>query len=563
MTDMTAPLVEQGLALHRAGAIAEAARLYSQALNQDPRNVHALRYLAMILCQQGQFPKGIELLRRAIDVEPQNGAAHDLLGRALHGAGQLDAALASFDAAVSRQPDLANAHGSRGLVLHDLGRPEEAVASYDRAIELNPTSFEDWCNRGRALQALGREEEALASNDRAIALNPGVAEIHVNRGNMLSILDRFEEAVAAYDGAIALNPNLPLAYAQKGLALKNLSRIAEARTLVEKALAMEPNNAVTAFALAQILLLQGEWRQAWPLYERRAQMPTPPYQTLLSPRWNGEGPDHYRLVVVTEQGLGDAFHFGRYAALLAGRGHAVTVLTRPVLKPLLSTLPGVERVVTSADELARDPRPFRWIPLMSVPRALHLMPNAIPVQEPYVSVEPSRTAAWGARLGQQDLPGQQGLKVGIAWQGQTARRDRSAPLTALAPLAYIDHVRLISLQKQPGSAQIEEVPFADRIERPMDDADTSAEALLDTAAVITNLDLIVSVDTMAAHLAGALGRPAFIALRHVADWRWLTGRNDSPFYPNARLFRQETPGDWSAPFDKIADAVRALARSDG
>jgi ADP-heptose:LPS heptosyltransferase len=273
------------------------------------------------------------------------------------------------------------------------------------------------------------------------------------------------------------------------------------------------------------------------------------YQPLLSPRWNGEAPDHHRLVILTEQGLGDAIQFGRYASLLAGRGHAVTVLTRPVLQPLLSTLPGVERVVTSTDELARDPRPFRWLPLMTAPRALRLTPNAIPAQESYLSVDQERIATWAERLRSG------GFKVGIAWQ--PARRDRSAPLSAFAPLAEIDGVRLISLQKQPGSAQIDQVPFAARIERPSDDADIGADALLDTAAIIMNLDLIVSVDTMAVHLAGALGRPALVALRHIADWRWLSDRDDSPFYPHARLFRQKVAGDWSDTFARIADAVRA------
>jgi len=548
MTDPATSLVDKGLALHRSGAVAEAERLYAQALAQDPGNADALCYLAMICCQQGQFPKGIDLLQQAIKVAPQRGFAYNLLGRAQHQIGQLDAALASFDAAIGCQPDLAEAHGSRGLVLSDLGRPVEAVESYDRALALNPSSFEEWCNRGTTLHLLEREEEALASFDKAIALNSGIAEIHINRGNLLSLLDRLDDALAAYDRALLLNPTIAQAYAHKGLALKNLGRHEEARSLIEKAAAMKPDDPTIAFALAQILLLQGEWRQAWPHYERRAQMANPPYHPLLSARWNGERPDDHRLVIVTEQGLGDAIQFGRYASLLAARGHAVTVLTRPVLAPLLSSLAGVERVVTSTEELARDPRPFRWLPLMSVLRALHLTPNAIPEQAPYLSVDPARVAAWAERLGQ-------GFKVGISWQ--PARRDRSAPLSAFAPLANIDGIRLISLQKQPGTAQIDHVPFADRIERPSDEADIGAQALLDTAAMMQNLDLIVSVDTMTTHLAGALGRPVYVALRDVADWRWLGNRDDSPFYPTARLFRQPAAGDWDGAFAQIAAAVRA------
>jgi tetratricopeptide (TPR) repeat protein len=545
MTDQA--LIDRALALHRSGAVADAAKLYTQILAQDPRQADALSYLAMIHCQQGDFAKGVDLLEQAVAVAPERASAHNLLGRARHRLGALDAALASFDAAVSLAPGLAEAHGNRAAVLCDLGRAEDAIASFDHALALDPAAFEEWCNRGTALSGLDREEEALASFDRALALNPGVAEIHVNRGNMLAMLDRFEDAVAAYDQAIALKPGLAEAYAHKGLTLKNLGRLGEARTLIEKAIAAQPKNPVTAFALAQVLLLQGEWRQAWPYYEQRAQMPRPPYQPLLSPRWSGQRPDDHRLVVVTEQGLGDAIQFGRYASLMAGRGHDVSILTRPVLQPLLSTLPGVERVVTSSAELTRDPRPFRWVPLMSLPAALHLMPNSVPAQEPYLSVDPARVTAWRERLGP-------GFKIGIAWQ--PARRDRSAPLAAFAPLAAIDGARLISLQKEPGTAQISEVPFAGRIERPLDETDMGAEALLDTAALVKSLDLIVSVDTMAVHLAGALGCPAFVALRHIADWRWLRDRDDTPFYTSTRLFRQPSAGDWHATFAEIADAVR-------
>jgi tetratricopeptide (TPR) repeat protein len=553
MLDSAASLLERALSLHRRGVIAEAAVLYSATLEREPRNPDALCYLAMIFCQPGRLAEGIALARRALDVTPECGLAHNLIGMAQHRLRHLDEALASFDAAISCQPDLAAAHGNRASVLSDLNRLNEAIESYDHAVALNPSSFEDWCNRGATLHALNRLEEAIDSFDQAIVLAPNVAAAHVNRGNVLSLLDRFEEAVAAYDRAIALERNLAQAYADKGLALKGLGRLGEAQTLIESALAMQPNNATVAFALAQILLLQGQWRRAWQHYERREQMPKPPFQPLLSPRWNGEWPDHYRLVVMTEQGLGDAIQFGRYASVLAGRGYAVTVLTRSVLLPLLSTLPGVERVVASPDELSRDSRPFRWIPLMSVPRALHLTPNAVPLQQPYLSANSRRVAVWRERLGGT------GFKIGIAWGA--SGRSRSAPLANFEPLAEIEGVRLVSLQKLPSSAQIDEVPFGGRIERPTDETDTGAESLLDTAAIMMSLDLIVSVDTMAAHLAGALGRPVFVALRRIAEWRWLLDRDDSPFYPTMRLFRQPVDGDWNSVCAQIAGAVRARVHS--
>jgi tetratricopeptide (TPR) repeat protein len=549
MVGEAAPLIQKALSLHRGGAVAEAIRLYSEALAHEPRNADALCYLAMIYCQQGRFPEGIELLQQAIAVAPARASAHNLLGMAQHRTGELSAALASFDAAIACQPDLADAYGNRGSVLNDLDRAPEAIDSYDRALALNPTSLADWCNRGTALHRLGRNEEALVSFDRALALDPTMVEIHANRGNSLAVLERFEEAIAAYDSAIALRP-FAQAYAQKGLALKNLDRLDEARSTIERAAAMQPNDPTIAFALAQVLLQQGEWRKAWPHYERRVDMASPAYTPLLSRRWNGELPDQHRLVILTEQGLGDAVQFGRYAALLAARGQAVTVLTHPTLQPLLSSLPGIERVVTTAAELAKDPRPFRWLPLMSLPRALHLMPNSIPAQDPYLSADPGRVSAWADRLGKH------GFKIGIAWR--TQRRHKAAALAEFAPLAEIDGVRLISLQKQPDGIEIEQAPFRGKIERPTDESDVGADALLDTAAIMRNLDLIVSVDTMVAHLAGALGRPVFVALRWVADWRWLRDRSDSPFYPAMRLFRQSADRGWTNVFADIAVAARQL-----
>jgi len=259
------------------------------------------------------------------------------------------------------------------------------------------------------------------------------------------------------------------------------------------------------------------------------------------------------LVIVTEQGLGDAIQFGRYASLLAARGQAVTILTRPVLAPLLSSLPGVERVVTSTEELARDPRPFRWSPLMSLPGALHLTPNAIPAQEPYLSVAPRAHLRAGANA---LAP----AASRSASPGSPRVPDRSAPLSAFAPLAGIDGVRLISLQKGPGSGQIDHVPFAARIERPADETDTGAEALLDTAALMMNLDLIVSVD----HDGGASGWRTRSSGARCLGATSPTGVGCaivtiSPFYPRTRLFSADGGGDWRGTFERIAEAVCALA----
>jgi hypothetical protein len=211
----------------------------------------------------------------------------------------------------------------------------------------------------------------------------------------------------------------------------------------------------------------------------------------------------------------------------------------------MRTLPGVERVVTSAEELANDKRRVLWLPLLSTLRALHLTPDSIPDQKPYLAAEPERAARWKEKLGD-------GFKVGIVWQGVK----NAQPLTDFAPLAAIDGLRLISLQKGLGAQQIDLVPFAARIERPLDANDTSAEALLDTAAVMANLDLVVTIDSMPAHLAGALGRPVFLALPYIPDWRWMLTGETTRWYPSMRLFRQDAGRQWAPVYARIAQAVR-------
>jgi tetratricopeptide (TPR) repeat protein len=543
-----AQLLQQGLFHHRQGQIPEAMERYTEVLRNDPDNGEALYYVAVVACQEGQYKQGAELARKAIGCGHNTAKVHNLLGQALDRLGDPLEAIKSFDRAIAIDPDLADAHGNRANILVDADVPLEALKSFDRALALNPNSPSDWLNRGALLQDLGRHAEALMSYDKALAIVPQAPNILMNRANALAMLGRFAEAEADYDTVTKLAPKQHLAFAHKGLAVKHQGRFDEARALMQQALALEPNDAGTNFNLGQLLLLTGEWREGFALFESRGSLKAPAYTPLDHPRWNGEGLGDFRLVLVSEQGLGDTVHMARYAALLAGRGYPVWLLTREPLAPLMRTLPGIERVVTSAEELKADPRRILWLPLMSAPRLLHLVPNAIPAQEPYLTADPARVAQWADRLKGD------GFKVGIVWQGSTAAS--AAPLAALAPLAEIPGVRLISLQKQPAAAEIAGVPFGKSIKRILNETDLSAVAVLDLAALVANLDLVVSIDSMPAHLAGALGRPVFTALPAVPDWRWLTERDDTPWYPTMRLFRQDQRRQWGPVFEHIASAIR-------
>jgi len=549
-----AELIQQGLFHHRRGELGEAMQRYSEVLRADPGHAEALYYVAVVACQEEQFKQGIELAEKALAAGPPQARVHNLLGKAHERLGEHLEAIKSFDAAIALDPGFAEAHGNRAALLAAAGLPDEALTSFDRALVLDPKAAPDWINRGALLQELDRHQEALASYDKALALAPNDPGILLNRANALAMLDRFAEAERTYDQAIARDPKLAIAYAHKGLAVKHQGRFAEARKLMERAHAMRPKDANFAFALAQLMLLTGDWRPAWPLFESRASLARPAYAPLEGELWRGQAPADFRLVLLAEQGLGDSVHFSRYASLLAARRHDVTLLAPPVLAPLLRTLPGVERVASSAEELADDKRRYLWLPLLSSMGALHLTPDTIPQQEPYLAAEPERVARWRQRLGS-------GFKVGIFWQGST--RASAAPLAALAPLADVAGLRLISLQKGPAASEIAQVPFGARVERVLDADDLSAEALLDTAALMASLDAVVSIDSMPAHLAGALGRPVFLALPLIPDWRWLTERDDTPWYAATRLFRQDATRQWQLVFERMAQELRELAASPG
>lgn len=624
-------LLQDGLEMHRRGAVADAAARYSQILQFDPKNVDALCLLGLARGELKRFAEAADLLRKAVKLAPKHALAHNALGGALKEIGRTEEALASFDRAISHQPNLMDAYVNRADLLMALKRWAEAVETYDRALAVRPDFFQGWCNRGVALEAMGRLEDAIASYNRALALRPDLtaahanrgnalaalgrhqaavesfdralagrpdfAEVHLNRGNSLTRLGRREEALASYDRALAIRPDMAEAEFGRGIvfrdqarfedavrcfdraielnrneavrglfhshraeALNLLGRFEEAFADVSLCLELAPNDDQALYAISLIELLHGRWREAWPKYERRIALKVgipenfspPPW-----PPWRGEHLAHELLVLRGEQGLGDHLLFSCFGAHLAKLGYRVALWTKPSLLPLLATVPGVERVVSDISEL-EEPTDVRWASMMSVPAILGTTPDTVPRNGPFLAAQPDRVAAWKERLGDH------GFKIGIAWQNAGAShldKLRSIPLREFAPLCDIPGVRLISLQKGRGVEEIDAVAFGKNIETLGEDFDAGGGAFLDSAAVMMHLDLIVTPCNAIAHVAGALGRPTFVALMHVPEWRWLLDRDDSPWYPATRLFRQSRAGDWPGVLARIADAVRALAQA--
>jgi tetratricopeptide (TPR) repeat protein len=513
-------LMQEATSLHRQGRLSEAAALYEQVLAQDRKNLDAHFFLATIHCQQGRLNDGIEFARRAIKIEPKYAAAHNLVG----------------------------------LAQLQLGRTEFALNSFDRAIAANSNFAEAWFHRARILLTQARRAEAIESFDRSIALSPDHPLARFGRGTALMLEDRNAQALEDLGAAIALDPRLATAYANRGYLLNRLGRFDEAFADLARALELAPQDDDVRYHAALVQLLHGRWREGWPNYDARltarsldsARTFVPP----AFPRWQGEPLHGDLLVLFTEQGRGDVIQFARFATELAKAGNRVAIATQPAYASTFASIASIERIITDTSELAAY-APLRWQMLVSVPGALGITPETIPAAAPYLGPDPQRSAAWRARLGA-------GFKIGISWQGSPTfvhDKGRSIPLAAFAPLAEVPDVRLISLQKRPGAEQIAAVPFRARIEQVLDVSDTGDAAFLDTVALIDNLDLVVASDSMTAHLAGALGKPVFVALRQVPDWRWLLEREDCPWYPTMRLFRQATDGEWQDVFTRIAAAA--------
>ncbi len=542
MTDSAAQLLQQGLFHHRQGQLAQAMDSYTQVLRNDPKNPEALYYVAVVACQEGQYQQGIELAERALKVGKPEARLHNLIGKAHERLGSLADAAKSYDTAIALDPDFAEAHGNRANLVAQAGFLDDALKGFNQALALDPTAAPDWINRGALLQEMGRHVDALESYDKAVKLAPNEPAFLLNRANALVMLGRLEEADVVYEQVIVLQPKMYLAYLQKGLAAKYRGRFDEARKLTEHARTLAPDEPGPRVALAEIMLLTGDWRPAWPLYEAR---PTRPLLADM-PSWQGEPAGAFRLVLLSEERAADSVMFSRYATLLAGRGYDVTLLTQSELVPLLSTLPKIERVTDNVAALAGDPRRTLQFPLQSVMGALHLTPDTVPQQDPYLTAPKERVDVWAHKLAGIDL------KVGICWHGETG----GIALAEFAPLANLRGVRLIALHTQGVLRSTAAVPFGGKVERPLADASVVPETMLDLAAIIANLDLVVGIDALPIHMAGALGTPAYLALPQVPDWRWLLDREDSPWYPDLRLFRQDDPGQWAPVFAQIAAAVQ-------
>ena len=534
-----------------AGRLKEAGALYQQILAERPEHAPSLHLLGVVALQIGQGPLAVNLIRAAAETDPTVPAYRNDLGEALRLTGDAEGAARCFEAVIALKPDHAGAHVNLGIVRQQQGRLAEALTLYERAVALNPALPEAWIDLGALLlqlRRLGEAEKALAT---AVRLAPNDVATQLNLGNLRLEQGRLDDAMALYQTVLTAEPNHAAALLNLGRALKELGRPAEALRYYRQAEALAPDNATIQWNLGVCRLLLGDWLRGWHGFEARFAADAVGATGIEGPAWTGAPLPDGTLLIHAEQGLGDTIQFARFAASVKAAGVGRIVLAcQPPLLALMRGVAGIDAVVPRDGPLP----PFdAQIAMMSLGAALKITGATLP-PTPYLTADPVRVRDWTERLGP-------GFKVGLVWQGHRLHRNdrnRSLPAAALAPLLAVPGVRWFSLQKEAGDGDPSATFVTDPSVTFVTDLSAGLTDFAETAAAVRSMDLVIAVDTSVAHLAGALGRPVWLALPHAPDWRWLMGRSDSPWYASARLFRQTERGDWRGPITAMAAALAKL-----
>ena len=541
-------------ALRDNGQLDEAIAAFRQAIAVRPDYAEAHNNLGGVLEDKGRRDEAIASYRQAIRFKPDLAEAHYNLGNALGDGAQLDEAIASYHQAIRLNADYAQAHNNLGNALKAKGQADEAIASYRQAIWLKPDFAEAHNNLGITLTEKGEPDEAIAACRRAIALNPKLPQAHRNLGNALRDKGQLDEAVAACRRAIGLGPNCAEAYNDLGAALACKGQFDQAIAAFRQAIALKPSYAEARANIALSLLTQGDFQQGWEEYEWRDKRMDAlrGRRRFDQPQWDGRTLEGRIILLHTEQGLGDAIQFIRYVPLVQQRGGRVIVECQGELQRLFQTMAGERQIVVRGQPL---PAFDLHCPLLSLPRVFGTNLANIPNVVPYLRADAGCSTRWQDRLASQTGL----LKIGLAWVGSPTYkndRNRSTKLERLAPLGQVAGARFFSLQKGAAAAEATTPPpgleLIDWTEELRDFADS--------AALIANLDLVVAVDTAVAHLAGAMGKAVWTLLPLAPDWRWMLQRQDSPWYPTMRLFRQDSFGDWDGVIAKVTEALGHIPR---
>lgn len=578
----TADLLTDAVRLHQSGQLAGAADAYSRILATEPLHADALHLLGVVRAQGGQVREAVTLIAQAVALNPASAAYRGNLakatrgdwpavaaglraaGDALYDLGHPALAVPCYRAALTVRPDDETAWGNLALARRDTGRVAEALAPMRRAAALDPRDGQIALLLGGLCLAAGDPASAEAVFRALLSTQPEHATARLALANAVKSSGRFVEAVALYRTALAVAPGEATPWFNLGVTLGDLDRHGEAVPAYRRAARLDPGNADFRYNLSHALLITGQYEDGWPAFEARFQCGvTIPERG--RPWWRGEPLEGRTVLLYGEQGHGDAIQFIRYAPMVARAGGRVVVECLPALTRLFARVEGVAEVHPLGGATGFD----LMCPLMSLPALFGTSLATVPAEVTYLdggaAGEDRFAGLWPAAEG--SVP-EGTLTVGLVWAGDPhatdarwsrADRRRSIPLAGFAPLLEIPGLRLVSLQKGAAAEQARQAPFAGRMVDVMDQAADFA----DTAALVRRLDLVISVDTAVAHLAGALGVPVWVLSRFDGCWRWIAGREDSPWYPTARVFRQDRLDDWRPVLDRVAAELRGLVMRSG
>jgi tetratricopeptide (TPR) repeat protein len=507
--------------------------------------------------QAGRLPAAEALCSEILGVRPDCAPALNLLGIIAHQKGQLQTAIDFTQRAVAADASVALYHGNLGEMYRLAGRPQDAIAAARRAIELRPDYPEAWSNLGVALYELREFREAAGAHRNAIAAKPTFAEAHSNLGNALHALRKYDDAIDAYRHAIELRPDFADAWANLGTTLHHSGRFDDGASALRRAIALAPHHANAHTGLGLLLLMRGDLGEGWDEYEWRLRSTEHKGPRFPLTPWQRENLAGKHIYVQAEQGLGDTLQFARYIPLLAARAGHVTLRVQQELAALLrESLAGVTVLGDRG-----EPAPYQYdIALLSLARAFKTRLETIPAAVPYLRVPADAAQRWLKRFS-----GMAGVKVGVAWAGNPEHINdarRSLDIALLGPLFTVRSASFASLQFGPRATDLDRLKKDKATKLPILNFSPELSDFSETAGALSALDLVITVDTSITHLAGSLGKPVWLLLPWVADWRWMLTREDTPWYPTMRLFRQKQGEPWAEVIKRVAAELKAIVRGD-
>ncbi len=575
---------------HQHGDLKEVKQLYEQLLISDPDNHDLLHSLGVIVFQEGKYNEAIELISKAIQEDGCVAKYHNTLGIILEALGKFQEAVHAYQKAVTIKPDYAEAYHNMAIALQSLGRYDaavekctqaislepnfarayntrafslekqklydEAIKNYRQALQLEPNLVEAYNHLGVLLNEQGKIDEAIKNFRQALQCDPYYAELYNNLGIALKEQEQFSEAMANFVRSIQLDPQFAEAYYNLANSLRDEGRCVEAINNYNKAIGLNPDYAQAHWNLSLTNLLSGNYLEGWKGYRWRRNADLKiltDYHKNGKSRWDGSSFENKTLLVHYEQGLGDNIQFVRYLPMVKERGGTVVYETLKPLIGLFKGFPGVDEIVEYRKDEKLSLHYDVYSSLMDMPNIFGTTVETIPAGVPYIHADPAKVEYWRKKLSGDDL------KVGIVWAGSPEHgndRYRSCSLKCFASLAEIEGVQLYGLQKGQAAGQMDE--YADTIK--VTNISKDFNDLTDTAAAIENLDLVISVDTSVLHLSGAIGKCTWALLPYAPEWRWMLYRNDSPWYPTMRLFRQANWSDWAAVFQHVAEELQIMVK---